>query len=320
MYVAIAGGNGFVGRHLTRELVGAGHRVTWLSHRPGRAESLGFAADDVREVVFDYHEPDGAWVEEVASANAVVNLSGYPISSRWNATTVHLIRESRIDTTRALVGAIAGAAKEGTGPQVYVGASGSGYYGDCGDEVLHEDSPPGEDQLAHLAVEWEAEALAACEHDVRVVVMRTGVVMGEEGFLPKILLPMRLFVGGPVGSGRQYFPWVHVADAAGAYAYAIETPGLSGPVNLCSPEQVTMHAFMRALGHVLHRPSWLPVPTFALRIVLGKVAPYMVFSQRLGSAKLSASGYEWRFGSLEQALADAVRHSKRSAREYSLSS
>ncbi len=306
MRIAIAGGNGFIGRQLTRILLDSGHDIVWLSHRPGKAEALGFAPD-VREVVFEYHDDTGPWVDEVAASDAIVNLSGYPISSRWTARTLHLIRESRIDTTRSLVRAALDARERGTGPTTYVSASGIGIYGERGEEVLHESARPGDDRLAQLAVEWESASLPAEEAGMRRVLMRNGVVLGDEGFLPRILPPMRMFVGGPVGSGRQWFPWIHVTDAASAYAHALATPELGGPVNVVAPEQLRMREFMRVLGHVVHRPSWLPVPVTGLRLILGPVAPYMVFSQRATPAQLHESGYRWRMPELKDALFELVR-------------
>lgn len=305
MRVAIAGGNGYIGRGLTRKLVDAGDQVVWLSHRPGRIEELGFEPGRPAEVVFEPHDRDGAWAEEVAAADAVVNLSGYPISSRWNDRTWHLIRESRLDTTRALAEVIADCAHNGSGPSVLVNASAVGVYGDRGDEALAEDSPPGEDKLSRLAREWEAETRPASDAGVRVAIVRTGVVLGEEGFLPRMVLPMQLFFGGPVGPGDQWFSWVHVDDMVGIYGHALTTSSLAGPVN-AAPEPIRMKEFAKALGQVLRRPSWLKVPTFGLSIVLGKVAPYMMYSQRAAPKALADSGYEWRFPDLESALRDLL--------------
>jgi uncharacterized protein (TIGR01777 family) len=202
----------------------------------------------VREVAFDPAEQNGPWRAEVFSADGVVNLAGYPIASRWNDRVKKLLVSSRIDTTRALVAAVAEARAGGGGPRVYVSATGIGIFGDGGDSVLTEESPVGGDWLSDLAVAWEQEALKAAESGCRAVVLRGGLSLGDEGLLPKLTLPMKLFVGGPVGSGRQWVPWLHAADMVGAYRFALETDTMSGVYNDCAPEPVRVREFTAALG------------------------------------------------------------------------
>jgi uncharacterized protein (TIGR01777 family) len=286
--------------------------VTWLSHRPGRVAELGFSEDDVHEIVFEYHDESGSWVEEVSVSDAVVNLSGTPIAARWNAQVKHLLRESRIDTTRAIVDAIVMAREgelPGDGPRVLVSASAVGVYGDRSDELLPEDSLPGDDFLAQLAVDWESEAMRATRHETRVAIPRIGIVLGSEGIVPRLKTPFRFFVGGPVGSGSQYVPWVHVDDIAGIFRHAIENESVAGPVNT-APAPVQMKEFAREFGHAMKRPSWFPVPEFALRLVLGEVAPYTLYSQRAEPAVLDRTGYAWRHPDLPEALACALSTSE----------
>jgi len=306
--IAIAGGTGFIGRELTRQLLEAGHQVVWLSRHPGRIRELGFDPDVVSEELFNHRNVEGAWRREVSAADAVVNLSGHPIASRWNSKVRRALRESRVGTNRAIVAALAEAARDEPERQrVLVSASGVGIYGDCGDTVLDESAEPGTDWLAEPAVEWEGAARAAEQAaGARVVCVRTGVVLGEEGLVPRLALPMRLFVGGPVGSGRQWVPWIHRHDIAAVYRHAIETPGLAGPVNACAPEPARMRDLTAALGRALGRPSWLPIPRFALRVVLGEVARYITFSQRAVPRVLEESGFVHRFPELEAAMADVI--------------
>jgi hypothetical protein len=260
----------------------------------------------VREVQFSPAEKNGPWRDEVFSADGVVNLSGYPIASRWNARAKELLVSSRIDTTRALVDVVAEARAAGSGPHVYASACGIGIFGEGGDAVLTEESPVGGDWLSDLAVAWEREALRAQESGCRAVVVRNGLVLGDEGLLPKLKLPMMMFAGGPVGNGRQWTPWIHIVDIVGLYRFALENEAVEGPLIACAPNPVTMRDFAATLGRVLHRPSWFPVPGFVLSVVLGEVAPYTLMSQRASSAKAVAAGHRFRFPQLEGALRDLL--------------
>lgn len=306
MRIALAGGNGFIGRELTRRLISAGQEVVWLSHRPGRAEGLSPDSRPTAEVAFDPGDPEGPWVAEVGAADAVGNLSGFPISARWTPETKGLILTSRIQSTKAIVEAIARARSAGRGPGVLVNASACGYYGERGDETLTEGLAPGDDWLAQVCARWEEEARRGEEAGARVVRIRTGIVMGDEGALPRMVSAFHLFAGGPIGTGRQWFPWVHHADIVGIYVHALADESVTGALNGGSPNPLRMSDFAKVLGKVLNRPSWAPVPRFALRLALGEAADSTLMSQRMSAGKALETGYVFRFPQAEEALRDVL--------------
>lgn len=304
MKIIVTGGTGFIGRALINELAGQRHEVVVFSrkadhppHFPGRLVEW-----DARSA--------GPWQTEVASADAVVNLAGAPIAERrWTDARKRLLVESRILSTRLLVEAFT--VRSAPLP-LLISASGIGYYGPSDDRLLNEASSLGQGFLAELSAAWEAEALRAGQFGTRVVLLRTGMVLERDGgALPKMMLPFRLFAGGPVLPGTQWVSWIHRADLIGLIQWALATPTISGPVNAVAPEPVTMNAFCDVLGKVLHRPSWLPVPGLALRLMLGELGTLMTTGQRVEPAKARAGGYSFRYPSVESALRAIVTKENR---------
>jgi uncharacterized protein (TIGR01777 family) len=281
MRVAITGASGLIGTRLSGALRARGDEVVAVSVRTG--------------------PPSPA---TLAGCDAVVNLAGEPIAQRWTKGARERIRASRVEGTRGLVQAIAAA---DAGPRVLVNASGVGYYGRHGDEEVTEATPPGDDFLAQVCVAWEREASAAAD-DVRVVCVRTGVVLAKSGgALAKMLPPFRLGAGGPVAGGRQYLSWIHIDDLVGIYFAAIDDESWSGPVNAAAPAPVTNAVFSKALGRALHRPAVLPVPALAIRALYGDMAEIVTEGQRAVPARALELGYTFRHPDLDEALADALR-------------
>ncbi|MBP7777952.1 MAG: TIGR01777 family oxidoreductase [Acidobacteria bacterium] len=295
MRVAIAGGSGFLGRALTRELEGGGHTVSVLTRRARPGQS--------RDIAWTPNGRSGPWAHALAEMDAVVNLAGAGIAdARWTQARKQLLLSSRLDATTSLVAAMHDVP---TPPAVFVSGSGVGYYGPTGDERITEDAPAGHDFLGDMAAAWEHAAQPAAAH-ARVVLLRTGLVMGAEGALAKMLPAFKLGVGGRLGSGAQWMPWISVDDWAALAARLIADDRASGPFNLSAPEPVTNVDFTRTLGAVLGRPTILPVPAFALKLVLGELSIALLTGQRAVPAKALALGYAFRHAALGGALAAAL--------------
>lgn len=298
MKVIIAGGTGFLGRPLARRLAADGHQIVILTRGAARQASA-----DTRLVTWTPTGDVGPWATEVDGAGAVVNLAGESIAARrWSAAQKQRILDSRIHATRSLVHAIRGAS---TPPRVFVSGSAVGYYGPRGDEVVTEDTPAGHDFLADVCAKWEAEAAGAATNRTRLVPIRTGLVLERDGgALPQMLPPFKLGVGGPVGSGRQYWPWIHRADWIELVTWSIASSSVVGPLNATGPKPVTNSEFARALGRALHRPAVMPAPAFALRLMLGEMADALLLSgQRAVPARAERIGFSFRYSRLEDALA-----------------
>jgi uncharacterized protein (TIGR01777 family) len=304
MKVLITGGTGFVGTALVAALRARADALVLVSRDAQRARALG----DVAAVEADLQTP-GPWTTALAGADAVIHLAGEPIAARrWSAQHKQRLRDSRVETTRVLVDAIA-AAQEADRPRTLITASGSDYYpfapdNEFDDDEVTERDPPGDSFLARLCRDWEAEAQAAERLGVRVVCMRTAMVLGPGGALAKLTTPFKLFVGGRIGNGRQWVPWIHRDDAVRAYLTALDDDRYAGPINLVTGS-VRNAELSRALGKVLHRPSWLPVPGFALHAAVGEFADYLLHGRRMVPARLRELGFSWTRPVLETALADA---------------
>lgn len=299
MSIVITGGTGFVGRALGHALLQQGYRLTILSRRPAEVHRL-FASPSVTAVEWNGREP-GSWERCLTDADAVINLAGAPIAEgRWTTARRQLLVESRIGPTRLIVDALA---RRRSGPYVLINASGIGFYGPSDDRLFDEQASAGSGFLAKLCVDWEAEARRAGEFGARVVIMRIGMVLDREGgALPRMLLPFQLFLGGPILPGTQWVSWIHRQDLVGMMLWALRTSDLSGPLNAVAPVPVTMKVFCETLGRVLHRPSWIPVPSIALRVGLGDLATLMTTGQRVSPAKALARDYAFEYPELSLAL------------------
>ncbi len=302
MNIVIAGGTGFLGRPLATALVVAGHDVIVLTRSPGQA-----AGDNARSIAGTRTiawSPDGtagAWAAAIDGADAVINLAGEGIAERrWTDAHKRRILESRLKATRSLVAAIRGAA---TPPRTFVSGSAVGYYGPSDDAIVTESTPPGSDFLAIVCTQWEQAAIAAASERTRVACIRTGIVLEKGGgALPQMLPPFYLGAGGPVGSGRQYWPWIHRADWVAMVIWALTAP-VSGAVNATAPNPITNADFAHALGRVLHRPSLLAAPAFALRLMLGEMADALLLSgQRAVPAVAERGGFTFEYPEVDQAL------------------
>ncbi len=292
MKIVLAGGSGFLGSALSDALRLGGHEIVNLSRRSG--------------VRWDPNGGTGPWAREIDGAGAVINLAGEPLAGkRWTAAQKPRILESRVLATRSLVEAIRASSQP---PPVFISASGVGFYPDS-EQIVDESAGPGSGFLSRVCVEWENEAHRAESAATRVVLLRTSVVLHRGGgALAKLLLPFRLGAGGPIGSGRQWWAWLHRDDWVRMTAWALETPEVRGPLNVCAPEPAPNREIARAIGRALRRPSCMPAPAFALRAALGEMADEMLLaSQRAVPTRARDLGFVWTFPELQAAVSDAVK-------------
>lgn len=308
MEVVITGGTGRLGTKLTRSLVSDDHQVIVLSRSPQAKRDR--VPSEAQIAGWDAKSADG-WLEHADGADVIVNFAGEDLAGgrfipkRWTERRRRLIRESRRQAGQAIVEAVR---RVDNKPELVLQASASGYYGtNLSQEVKTEDSPPGEDFLAQVCVEWEAATQPVEELGVRRVITRTGIVLDpSEGPLPRLLLPMKLFVGGPLGSGNQFYPWIHVADPIRAYRFLMESPDSEGPYNVAAPRPVTNQELIQTLGEVINRPSFFPTPGFALRLALGDVASLVLEGQRMVPQRLQDADFAFEQPELKPALEDLL--------------
>jgi len=300
MHILLTGGTGLIGRGLCRHWAAQGHRLVVWSRTPQRVASLCGA--QVRGI---------GRLEELADEplDAVINLAGAPIADRpWTHKRKALLWTSRVSLTEQLLSWLEGRVQR---PRVLLSGSAVGWYGDGGERELQEDAPPvSEDFASQLCVAWEETAQRAEALGIRVVLLRTGLVLARDGgFLKRLLPPFRLGLGGPIGDGRQWMSWVHLADQIALIDFLLQRDDARGPYNACAPQPVRNAEFARSLGRVLHRPACLPVPAFALRLGLGELAGLLLGGQRAVPARLTEAGFSFRFSNLDAALDDLLgRH------------
>ena len=295
MKFLITGGTGFVGTFLTQQLLQNEHEVTVIGRssepvvRSGRFHAI--SADTTLK---------GSWQNALKDVDAVINLAGMSIFKRWTPAYKRQIYDSRILTTRHVVEGMTG-----DRPQTLISTSAVGYYGSRGDDILSEAEPCGKDFLSRVGKDWEQEAFEAEKKNVRVVAARFGVVLGRSGgALRQMITPFKWFVGGPMGSGRQWFSWIHISDLLAGLMFMLDDPKIQGPVNLCSPAPVTSRELANTIGAVLGRPAVIPAPSIALRLILGEFAETLLASQRAVPEKLLSSGFIFKFPDLKEALTD----------------
>ena len=306
MRIIITGGTGLIGSAIAKNLAADGHEVIVLSRNPARHT---FPAG-IRGEKWDSKTAVG-WGHLADGAEAIVNLAGAPIAgtgllpSRWTEERKHRIRQSRIDAGTAVTEAIAAASKK---PKVLIQSSGADYYGDVqSDQIITEAAPNGSGFLADVTVAWEASTAAVEAMGVRRAIIRSGMVLSlESGALPITVLPFKFFAGGPLGSGQQWWPWIHLEDEVRAIRFLIENETAVGPYNLCAPNPLKNKEFAKVIGRVMNRPAIMPAPTFALKLALGEIAAIVLDGRRAIPEKLQADGFTFNYPEAEAALKDLL--------------
>ncbi|MFQ4143162.1 TIGR01777 family oxidoreductase [Chlorogloeopsis sp. ULAP02] len=306
MKVAITGATGFVGSHLVKRLHKEGHRVLVLTRNTAHAQKF-FPKQAFNNVEIITYTPtaSGSWQQAIADCDGVVNLTGEPIGEgRWTPARKQEILNSRKLSTQKIVEAIANADSK---PSVLVNASAIGYYGTSETTTFDETSSPGNDFLAQVCQAWEAEAQKVTDYSVRLVILRFGIVLGLGGALGKMITPFKLFAGGPIGSGRQWFSWIHIDDLVDLIVQALTKPDMTGVYNATAPHPVRMAELSQTMGKVMHRPSWLPVPSFAIEALLGDGAIVVLEGQQVLPKRTLDSGFKFQYPDLQPALEEVLK-------------
>lgn len=308
MKYVITGGTGQIGSQLVDDLVQDGHEVIVLTRSPNKRRSS--TPSEATLVEWDAASASG-WAEHADGADAIINFAGENLAGgsfipkRWTSARKQEIMESRVQAGQAVVEAVRGAANK---PPLVVQASASGYYGtNKSQDSKTEGDPAGDDWLAHVCQQWEQATEAVEEMGVRRLILRTGLILDSaEGVLPRLVLPFKLFAGGKFGSGRQYYPWIHIQDEIRAIRFLMDQEESSGAYNLSAPNPATNQDFARTLGRVMNRPAWLPVPDFAMRLALGEVSTLVLGGQQMVPDRLEQLGFEFKYPTLERALSDQL--------------
>ena len=303
MKIAITGATGLVGSRLVSQLQQKGHQILVFTRNPSKAQRVFSATSDLEVVQYTPQE-SGEWQKRVSGCDAVVNLAGEPIAERWSPQQKNAIMESRQIGTRKLVEAIAMAEDK---PKVLVSGSAIGYYGTSETSAFEETSSSGNDFLSQVCQNWETEAQKVTEYGVRLVILRIGIVLANGGALGKMIGPFQMFAGGPIGSGKQWFSWIHRDDLVNLICQAVEREDMSGVYNATAPNPVRMSKLCQTLGEVMNRPSWLPVPDFVLELLLGDGAIVVLEGQQVLPKKTQATGFDYKYPELKPALAEIVK-------------
>ncbi|MCE2673132.1 MAG: TIGR01777 family oxidoreductase [Microcystis sp. 53598_E5] len=312
MKIAITGATGFVGSRLVVKLYDRGDDILILTRNPDKAGRIYPKSIYPKIEIIPYIATEsGDWQKEICGCDAVINLAGEPISERWTGEAKRAIVASREIGTEKIVEAISRSERVATAladqkPKVLINSSAIGYYGTSETASFDENSPPGDDFLADVCKKWETAAQKVKDYGTRLVILRTGIVLGNGGALGKMIPPFKLFAGGPIGSGRQWFSWIHRDDLINLIIYCLDRQGISGTFNATAPNPVRMKEFCQILGEVMNRPSWLPVPDFALEILLGEGAKIVLEGQEVLPKATQALGFDYRYPNLEAALQEIV--------------